>query len=214
MPTVNFEKIDQQVTHLFAMVSEGVAAATAAFLGGDTEAARALVAGDQSIDRLQSSTEDLVEQELAMSLPADEVELRRLVSILRIVPELERSGDLVEHIALRAGQGLPSEITPRARGLIEEMGRIGAEMWRIAADAYVDRNPAAADLLRARDDEIDDLHVRLSAELARGPSSNAVAIEMGLIARFYERLGDHAVNVTRRLCDLSRPSGATYAGVS
>jgi phosphate transport system protein len=97
--------------------------------------------------------------------------------------------------------------------LIEEMGRIGAEMWRIAADAYVERQPAAADLLRIRDDEIDDLHVRLSAELAQGASSNAVAIELGLIARFYERLGDHAVNVTRRICDLTRPSGATWATV-
>src|SRR5947207_13082918 len=92
------------------------------------------------------------------------------------------------------------------------MVRLVAEMWRIAADAYVERHPAAADLLRVRDDEIDDLHVTLSAELARGSSSNAVAIEMGLIARFYERLGDHAVNVTRRLCELRRPSGPTYVG--
>jgi phosphate transport system protein len=79
------------------------------------------------------------------------------------------------------------------------MGRIGAEMWREAADAYADRDPLAADRLRARDDELDDLHVQLSQELAASGTSIPVAIEMSLIARFYERLGDHAVNVARRV---------------
>jgi phosphate transport system protein len=72
-------------------------------------------------------------------------------------------------------------------------------MWRQAADAYADRDWTAVERLRLLDDELDDLHVSLSAELAQGDNSNAVAIEMGLVARFYERLGDHAVNVTKRL---------------
>jgi len=54
-----------------------------------------------------------------------------------------------------------------------------------------------------RDDEIDDLHVDLTAEMADGRLSIAVAIEMGLVARFFERLGDHAVNVARRIGYLS-----------
>jgi phosphate transport system protein len=119
--------------------------------------------------------------------------------VLRIVPELERSGDLVEHIAMRTPQGLAREITPQARGLIAEMSRIGAEMWRDAANAYADRDLEAADRLRARDDELDDLHVQLSVELAASDTRVPVAIEMGLVARFYERLGDHAVNVARRV---------------
>jgi phosphate transport system protein len=213
MRPVDFAMIDQQVAHLFAKVGEGIEAATHAFLQGDVDAARILVADDPSIDLMQSSTEALVEQEVAMSWPLDELEFRRLVSIIRIVPELERSADLVEHIALRASQGLAAMITPQARGLIRELGRIGAEMWRVAADAYFDHNPAVADVLRMRDNEIDDLHVRLSTELARAGSSNAVAIEMGLIGRFYERLGDHAVNVTRRVCEVTRPTDEDLAPV-
>jgi phosphate transport system protein len=186
------------------MVSEGLVSATEAFLDVDRDAARLLLAGERSIDTLHASTEELVERELERNLHWADPDVRHLVSVLRIVPELERSGDLVEHIALRTPQGLGREITPQARGLIAEMGRIGAEMWRDAANAYADRDASAADRLRQRDDELDDLHVQLSCELADSGTSIPVAIEMSLIARFYERLGDHAVNVARRVQQVMR----------
>jgi phosphate transport system protein len=195
-------EIDRGVLHLFALVTEGLAAATAAFLENDCVAARAVVAGDRRIDLLESDVEDLViGQLLALPAPSSDV-LRTLVGVLRIVPELERSGDLVEHIALRTPQGMSMSLTPRARGLVAEMGRVGVEMWRAAADAYAERDTLAADRLRHLDDQLDDLHVTLCVELAESVTSTPVAIEMGLVARFLERLGDHAVNVTRRLRDL------------
>ena len=204
MAQIDVDTIDQQVLRLFAMVSEGLVRATEAFLDVDRDAARELLVGEQSIDVLHSSTEALVERELERNLHWADAEVRHLVSVLRIVPELERSGDLVEHIAMRTPQGLAREITPHARGLVSEMGRIGAEMWREAANAYADRDGFAADRLRQRDDELDDLHVQLSRELADSGTSIPVAIEMGLIARFYERLGDHAVNVARRVQQVMR----------
>jgi phosphate transport system protein len=184
------------------MVAEGLTAATTAFLDGDRDMARALIAGDQSIDSLQDVTEELLYAELDRALAHSDREVRSLVAALQIVPELERSGDLVEHIALRTQQGLAAEISPLARALIGQMGRIGAEMWRAAAVAYAERDGTAADALRQRDDELDDLHVQLSVELAASGTSVPVAIEMGLVARFYERLGDHAVNVARRVSRL------------
>lgn len=208
------DEIDEQVIRLFARVHSGLAAATAAFLACDREAARTLVADDQLIDSLQASIEELVQRRLAELLPLGDPDVWRLVSILLIVPELERSGDLVEHIALRTPQGLARVITARARGLIEEMSRIGVELWRLAADAYADHDLFAAERLRVLDDELDDLHVDLSAELAQAAMSNAVAIEMGLVARFYERLGDHAVNVTRRVRDLGHPPRVGVQGAN
>jgi phosphate transport system protein len=198
---VDLAEIDRQVIQLFAMVTDGLAAVTAAFLGADREVAGELIAKDPLIDRLQSSTEALVERALTHPSvgPRD---LRLLVAVLRIVPELERSGDLVEHIALRTPQGLARQLTPQARGLIGHMGDIGVQLWRAAATAYADRDAQAAGRLRELDDELDDLHVRLSAELAESATSIPVAIEMSLVARFFERLGDHAVNVTRRIGDL------------
>lgn len=197
-------EIDHRVLRLFSMVSEGLAAATAAFLASDCEVARQLVAADVKVDSLEMAIEDLVHSRLAHGPTVPINVLLPLVAILRIVPELERSGDLVEHIALRTPQGMADHLSPKARGLIQEMGQVGVTMWRSAADAYAERDLGAAKRLRALDDHLDDLHVSLSTELAQNDISTSVAIEMGLIARFLERLGDHAVNVARRFGDLCR----------
>ncbi|MHB8669840.1 MAG: phosphate signaling complex protein PhoU [Acidimicrobiales bacterium] len=194
----DLDKIDRQVLELFALVGEGLAGATEALLSGDRAAARALVAADDLIDELYRDAEELVQRQLTLQSPMAN-DLRFLLSVLRIIPELERSGDLSEHIAQRAARGLANELTPRIRGLVEQMGRVAVEMWRAAAEAYRERQRDAADGLREQDDDLDDLHVSLTAELASGALTVPVAIEMALVGRFYERLGDHAVNVSERL---------------
>ena len=194
----DLDDINEKVVQLFAMVGEGLAAATDALLSGDREAAKALMDKDRLIDGLYADVEDLVQQQFALQSPMAK-DMRFLLSVLRIVPELERSGDLAEHIAQRAARGLSVELTPRVRGLVDQMGRVGVEMWRAAADAYVDGDADAAQALNERDDEMDELHVSLTAELVSGKLSVPVALEMALVARFYERLGDHAVNVAERV---------------
>jgi phosphate transport system protein len=190
------------VRGLFSMVVDGVSKATYAFLDHDREAARELIAGDTEVDTLRDEIEELVEAELLGDEPAADV--RQMLSVLRIVPELERCGDLVEHIALRAAHGLVEQLSPEAKVLVEEMGEIAERMWWEAADAYITRRPEAAGVLRRLDDQLDDLHVQLTTLLAADALPTAAAIEMGLIARFYERLGDHAVNVIRRVPSLTR----------
>jgi phosphate transport system protein len=172
-------------------------------LAGDRVTAHQLAANDQHVDDLQLHIEQLVFRELTEQRTIGCAELRHLLLVMQIVPELERSGDLVEHIAMRAAQGLAQEISPRCRSMIEDMGRLVTEMWQLAATAFREADPTAAARLRIRDDEIDDLHVTLTGELALVSLPVPVAIEMGLVARFFERLGDHAVNVTRRLTLLS-----------
>jgi phosphate transport system protein len=190
--------IDDKVVQLFALVAEGLARATDAFLSGDRDAARELVAKDKLIDSLYLDVEDLVQHQFALQAPMAG-DMRFLLTVLRIVPELERSHDLVEHIAKAATRGLPSELPPRVRGLIGEMGRVGVEMWRASAAGFLDRDVTVADGLDRADDELDDLHVSLTAELVSGQLTVPVATEMTLIARYYERLGDHAVNVAKRV---------------
>lgn len=199
-------EIDASVTQLFALVGEGLSNATDAFLAGDRERARALMGNDATIDALYRRVEELVQREMSLQQPMAG-DLRFLLSVLRIVPELERSGDLVEHIAARAARGLSAELTPRIRGLIDQMGKVGVELWRLAADAYAERDPGAARVMEERDDELDELHSSVTAELASGQVSVPVAMEMALLARFYERLGDHAVNIAERMGYLAGPSG-------
>lgn len=194
----DLREIDGKVVQLFALVGEGLAAATDALLSGDVDIARSLMERDDIIDSLYLDVEKLVQHQLALQSPMA-TDLRFLVSVMRIVPELERSHDLAEHIARRAARGLTSSLSPRVRGLLEEMGRVGVEMWRAAADAYVERDGAAAERLQNADDEMDELHVSLTAELVSGTITLPVALELALVGRFYERLGDHAVNIANRI---------------
>src|SRR5436305_7156050 len=139
----DLEEIDQKVVRLFALVAEGVSKATDAFLANDREAAESMVDADAVIDQLYCDVEELVQRQFALQSPMAR-DMRFLLSVLRIVPELERSGDLAEHIAARATRGVSNALTPRIRGLIEQMGHIDTQMWREAADGHVDREPHVA----------------------------------------------------------------------
>ena len=194
----DLDAIDQKVVRLFALVSEAVAAANEALLGDDAEALAAVRRGETTIDDLMAEIEADIERLLLLQAPVAG-DLRYALAIIRIVPELERSGDLAEHIAKRAGSGLVAQLTPTARGMVERMGTVAAELWRGAADGFADRDAAAGAALEAADDELDDLHTALTAELLSGGVPAAVAADATLVARFYERLGDHAVHIARRV---------------
>ena len=189
------DSIDRQVLGLFALVAQCLAGATDALLSGDREGARRLIARDTQIDATHRDIEDLVLRQLGHEAPAAS-DLRFLLAVLRIVPELERSADLAAHIASRAMRGLTPDLTSRVRGLLESMGQVSVEMWHQATDAYAARDGEATRRLDDADDELDDLHVSLTSEISSGKLSTPVAIELALVGRFYERLGDHAVNIT------------------
>jgi phosphate transport system protein len=205
----DLDEIDAAVRAMFNHVPERLDAASAAFLSGDRDAARNLVETDPTIDALQDDIEALVQNEL-LRQPLAGAQLRYLVTVLRIVPELERSADLVEHIALRTQLALLDQLSLTSRELIGQMSTIAVGMWWHASSAFRDRDASAAVSLRSQDDQLDDLHVQLTAELAGERLVSSVAIELGLVARFFERLGDHAVNVTARLAyiDVEEPAAS------
>jgi phosphate transport system protein len=192
------DAMDAKVIRLFALVSEAVAAATDALLGGDTDAARALTEQDRFVDLLEVDLEQVAERELLMQTPMAG-DMRYLVCVLRVVPELERSGDLAEHIAQRAATGLALRLTPTVRGLLEQMGTRCVDLWSRAADAWAERDGTVAAELDEADDRLDDLHDELVAELGTADIAMADALQTALVARFYERLGDHAVHIAERV---------------
>ena len=199
------EAIEAKVIELFAMVAEDLPGATQALLSGNNEVLQALTEREQVIDALYLEIEDLVNREILLQAPVAS-DLRFLLSVLRIVPELERSHDLVVQIASRSNHILGEDLSPRSRGLVERMGNLASDMWRQAADSWYQRDRSAALALDERDDEMDELHSSLIAELASGRMALPVTMEMTLVARFYERLGDHAVNIARRVIYLAGPA--------
>jgi phosphate transport system protein len=187
-----------QVVRLFALVGEAIAEATHALLAGDRELAKHVVQQDTVIDGIVETLIVHVEQALLSSQVPSVSGREELLTLLRILPEIERNGDLAEHVARRAARGLGSEMSPRSRGLVERMGEVAAAIWREATDAIVDGNEGAVHQIEEIDDELDDLHVSLTAELVSGSMALPVAVEVAMIARFYERFGDHCVNLARR----------------
>jgi phosphate transport system protein len=198
----DLETIEGKVIELFAMVAEDLPSATQALLTGSTDVVQTLTERERAIDALYVEIEALANREIALQAPVAS-DLRFLLSVLRIVPELERSHDLVMSVASRANHVLGADLSARSRALVERMGTLASEMWRQAADSWYQRDRSAAALLDERDDEMDDLHASLIAELASGGMTLAVTMEMTLVAHFYERLGDHAVNIARRVIYLA-----------
>jgi phosphate transport system protein len=199
------EAIEGKVIELFAMVAEDLPEATRALLSGDRDVVRLLRERGQVIDALYPEIEELVNREILLQAPVAS-DLRFLLSVLRIVPELSRSHHLVVSIAGRANHILSGDLSPRCRGLVEQMGTLASEMWRQAADSWYQRDRSAASMLDQRDDEMDELHASLIAELASGGMTIPVTMEMTLVARFYERLGDRAVNIGYRVVYLAGSS--------
>jgi phosphate transport system protein len=198
----DLEAIEARIIELFAMIAEDLPEATKALLTGSNESMQRLLDRDKVISALYPETEALANREILLQAPVAD-DLRFLLAVLRVLTEFELSHDLVIQIASRGNHFLGDDLSPRTRGIIERMGNLAADMWRQASDCWYQRDRSAALALAERDDEMDQLYSGLIAELASGRMSVPVTMEMTLVARFYERLGDHAVTVARRVVYLA-----------
>jgi len=200
------EAIETKVIELFALLAEDLPRATQALLSGNNEILPVLAEREQQVDMLYPEIEELVNREIVLQAPVAS-DLRFLLSVLRIVPEIERSHDLIMHVASQSNHILGADLSPRTRGLVERMGNLVADMWRRTADAWYQRDRSVAQSLTERDDDMDDLHASLVAELASGKMALPVTMEMTLVARDYKRLSAHAVNIARRVVYLAGATG-------
>jgi phosphate transport system protein len=198
------------VSSMSAVVNDSLERVTDALLTGDADAAALVVANDAPLDDHYASVESEVHDLLARQAPVAR-DLRFVLAALRIAQEVERSGDLVASIARRTGRIDPVVLTPEIRAIVHEMGAEAVGMFRSAANAYAVMDPSAAARLGEWDDVMDELHRRLLvAVFALREASLESAVELGLVARFYERIADHAVVIAERVCFAA--SGSMHPG--
>jgi phosphate transport system protein len=196
------DAIEGRVIELFAVIGTDLPGATKALLTGSNEMAGLLAERERVISALYPELEGLVNKEILLESPVAS-DLRFLLSVSRILPEIELSHSLVVQIAARADHILSEDLSPRCRGLIERMGSLVTDMWRQATDSWYRRDNSVAAMLGERIEELGELHASLVGELASGSMSLPVTMEMTLVGRFYTRLGDHAVNIARRVIYLA-----------
>jgi phosphate transport system protein len=179
------EVIEERVVNLFPLVSKDSALATEALLGGDAGVLRVVADRERNMDAIYGELTQRVDVEIALQAPVAD-DLRLLLSVLRVVPELERSHDLVVQIAELATHTLADSLSPRASRLVQQMGDTGSAMWVQVRDAWTRRGGAVAHAVEDRDEEIDSRHASLMAELASGSRTLPVTMDMTLVARFYD----------------------------
>ena len=180
------------------LVGSAVSKATTALLDADLDAAEAVIVADEEVNKLYRQLDDEAVQLLARQQPVA-VDLRAIVTALRMSSDLERVGDSAVHIAKVARRRYPASVIPvELRATILEMGQAATRIAVKAGTVIATRDLALAAQLLADDDTIDDLHASLFGTLLDGTWDHGVeaAIDLALLGRYYERLADHAVSVS------------------
>jgi phosphate transport system protein len=204
--------VDATLSDLIHNVSREVSDATEALLRDDRKAVVGIESRKHLSDPLYEQVAHQVEVLMARQAPMAS-DLRYLLAVLRAVPELEQSAGLAIEIARRGGLGIADLLTPRGRALVTRSGDIVTAMWHELTRAWDARRPAA-ESLEAAGDEVRDLHNSLTAEVAGSALPASVTMDMALVGRFYERLGDHAVNIADRLDGLNSWNAAESGPVT
>jgi phosphate transport system protein len=191
--------VQAKVIAMGADVVDLVSLATDALLENDAGRAADAAAADGVIDDAYANVETTVYRLVARQGPVAR-DLRFLVGSLRVAQELERCGDLAVGVARRGERIDETVLTPAVRLIIHELGAEAVSMLAGAMRAYRVLDDGLASAVIAGDEAMDDLYAKLLAELfaLRGVASEPL-VEAGLVARFFERLGDHAAVISERV---------------
>jgi phosphate transport system protein len=153
-------------------------------------------------DTLALEIEERCYQVLALQQPVA-IDLRSLVTAIRLTSEIERSGDLMVNVAKGARRIYGVQFDPRLRGLIERMSEEATRLFKLSIDAYVEGDASLGAALDDMDDGLDQLHkdyIQAIFESHHGGNIDLqAAVQLALIGRYYERIGDHAVNIGGRV---------------
>lgn len=189
-----------EVSRLLVEMADEVRAmmrrATTALLTADRGLAEGVIAGDDAVDGLHKEVEERVYGLLARQAPVAS-DLRLVVTALHIATDLERMGDLSEHVAKTALRRHPAlAAPPEVAAVIKEMAEVADRIVDKISQVLASPDANAAAELERDDDAMDELHRGLFVLLLGAAWQHGVeaAIDGALLGRFYERYADHAVN--------------------
>ena len=198
------EQLDELADALAGMciqVADAMQKATRALLECDLQLAEEVISEDIRVDDLRATAEERAFALLALQAPVA-TDLRIVVSAIHGAGDIERMGDLALHVAQAARRRHPQPVLPtEVAPYFAEMGRVGVALALKAGDVIRSRDLSTAAQLESDDDAMDDLHRHIFTVLMDRNWSHGVgpAVDITLLARFYERYADHAVAVARRI---------------
>jgi phosphate transport system protein len=193
--------IGASLLQMSGLVKQAMSSATTAILTADLTVAEKVIAADSVIDDIQHDLDARTINLMARQQPVAS-DLRTLVTSLRMSADLERMGDLADHVAKQArmrypNSAVPAELIPT----ITAMGLVADKIIDKLSSVMEHRDTVRALEIENDDDEMDKLHRDLISVLLSKDWNYGVeaAIDMTLLGRYYERFADHAVSIARRV---------------
>ncbi|GHF70811.1 phosphate transport system regulatory protein PhoU [Streptomyces thermodiastaticus] len=195
------DSIGDGLVEMARLVGSAIGRATTAILDADLTLAESVIEADRKVDELQHDLEARAIALLARQQPVA-TDLRIVVTSLRMSADLERSGDLAQHVAKLARLRYPERAVPHdLHATILEMGQLAQRLMAKSAEVLVTKDIDLALQLEQDDDDMDLLHRALFQHLIDGRWQHGIetAVDVTLLGRYYERYADHAVAVAKRV---------------
>jgi phosphate transport system protein len=211
------DELRENIAKLAARVTESIPRATEILLTQDLEGAELMVLADDEIDAKSLELDEACYELLALQSPVAG-DLRRVVAAMRIIAEIERSADLAVNVCKAARRIYGHQLDPRLRGLIHKMGAQAHTLFKEATEAYLTDDAARAAALEDMDSYLDDLQRDFVQAIFTSHTTEKIelqiAVQLAVVARFYERIGDHAVNIASRVLFVVTGTIPEYDGAS
>ena len=188
--------LNRELIEMGSLCEEVIALASRALTEGDRELAAKVAPLDEEIDQKERAIESLCLKLLLQQQPVAR-DLRQISAALKMITDMERIGDQADDI---------SEIiiyldgrTVEHDDLLRSMARATIKMVTESVDAYVKHDTILAEKVIADDDTVDDYFEQvkraLIGKIAATPDDGEYALDLLMIAKYFERIGDHAVNI-------------------
>ncbi len=191
-----------ELVRLAAIVTETIPRATAVLLDGDLEGAELIIRADDETDLRCVDLEEHCYRILALQAPVA-TDLRQIIALLKMIAEVERSADLLCNICKAARRIYGHPLDPKLRGTITRMGEQAQQLYTSAIESFVENDVAKASAIDDMDSFLDALQKQFIQAIfeshAAGRIDLQVAVQLAVVARFYERVGDHAVTIGERV---------------
>ncbi|MBZ5725899.1 MAG: phosphate signaling complex protein PhoU [Acidobacteriia bacterium] len=195
--TVELEELNQKLLQMGGLVESAIHRSVRSLVEQDRDLAEQVIRDEPQINRMEMEIDGLVTRLLALRQPVAR-DLRFLTSVLKINTDLERIGDLAQHIAERS---LSLMHHPLVKPMVDipKMASLVQAMLLKCLDAFVHEDAALARSVLISDDEVDALRDAVYGDLLetmqRDPGVVPAAVDLIFVARNLERIGDHATNI-------------------
>ena len=189
-------QLNREMIEMGALCEEVIALSSKALTENDRELAAQVAPLDREIDQKERDIENLCLRLLLQQQPVAR-DLRQISAALKMITDMERIGDQAEDIAeiIRFLHGRSPEDNEALRGMARAVIRMVTE----SVDAYVKCDTILAERVIAEDDTVDNCFTQIKARLidriARDPADGEYALDLLMIAKYFERIGDHATNI-------------------